>query len=252
MPVNLSIDDSIAILALDNPDKLNALSSDFMKEIDEKICDIDQKANVLIITGCKKAFAAGVDISEIERHSSESACLENFIDHRWESVFNVKIPTIAAVSGYALGGGFELALMCDVIVATENAKFGFPEINLGLMPGMGGTQLLTRIVGPKLAGEIIMTGDFLSAQRAKELKIISQIVGDDELMPKALELAKKIAQKSLASLKMIKEAIRLAQNVGLTQGMQSERLMFRSLFSTADKKEKTRKFLANKRKSRSR
>jgi enoyl-CoA hydratase/carnithine racemase len=246
MPVKLSIEDSIAVLTLDNPSKLNALSSDFMKEIDEEIRGVDQKASVLIATGCKKAFAAGVDISEIERHSSESACLENFVDEKWESLFNVKIPTIAAVSGYALGGGFELALMCDVIIAAKSAKFGFPEVNLGLMPGMGGTQALARIVGIKLACEIIMTGDFLSAQRAKELNVVSQVVEDDELMPTAREFAQKIARKSPSSLRMIKEAIRLSQNVGLIQGMRSERLMFRSLFSTADKKRKIEDFLKRK------
>jgi enoyl-CoA hydratase len=246
MSVSLSIDNSIAILTLDNPSKLNALSSEFMNEIDEKIRDVDQKAKVLIIFGCKKAFAAGADISEIARLSSESACLENFIDRRWESVLDVKIPTIAAVSGYALGGGFELALMCDAIIATESAKFGFPEVNLGLIPGMGGAQLLSRIVGPKLAGEIIMTGDSLSAQTAKELRIASQVVKEDELATAALEFAKKLAQKPVASLKMIKESIRLAQNTGLTPGMQSERLKGRSLFSTADKNERVKIFLEKK------
>ncbi|MDR2158215.1 MAG: enoyl-CoA hydratase/isomerase family protein [Holosporaceae bacterium] len=243
MPVNLSIDDSIAILTLDNPYKLNALSSDFMRDISEKICDVDQRAKVLVVVGCKKAFAAGVDISEIESHSAESACLKSFIDYSWESVFHVKIPVIAAVSGYALGGGFELALMCDIIIAAESAKFGFPEVNLGLMPGMGGTQLLAGIVGPKLAAEIIMTGDFLSAQTAKDLKIASRVVGDDELMAQTLELAKKIASKPPISLRTIKDSIRLSQNVGLNQGMQTERQIFRSLFSTADKKERVAQFL---------
>jgi enoyl-CoA hydratase/carnithine racemase len=214
-----------------------------MKEINEKICDIDLRAKVLIITGCKKAFSTGVDISEIKNHSSESACLNNFIDYRWECIFNVKIPVIAAVSGYAIGGGFELALMCDIIIATENAKFGFPEVNLGLMPGMGGAQLLPRIIGPKLTSEIIMTGDLLSSQRAKELKIVSLVVNDDELMQKTMEFALKISQKSLPSLKMIKDSIRLSQNSTLNQGIKNERLMFRSLFSTNDKKEKVAKFL---------
>ncbi|MDR0678228.1 MAG: enoyl-CoA hydratase/isomerase family protein [Holosporaceae bacterium] len=241
---NLVIDNSIAILTLNNPHKLNALSSGFMAEINEKIGDIDLKAKVLIVAGCQKAFSAGVDIAEIKKHSSESACIENFIDHRWECVFNVKIPVIAAVSGYALGGGFELALMCDIIIATKQAKFGFPEVNLGLMPGMGGAQLLTGIIGPKLTSKIIMTGDLLSSEKAKELKIVSSIVnGYDELMPKAMELALKISKKSLPSLKMIKNSIRLSQNVGLNQGMKNERLMFRSLFSNKDKKEKVEKFL---------
>jgi len=246
MSVDLSISNRIATLTLNNPSRLNVISSVLMKEVHEKLQDIDQKANVLVITGCKKAFAAGVDVSEIKDHSCESAILENFIDYRWESIFSVKIPVIAAVSGYALGGGFELALMCDIIIATENAKFGFPEINLGIMPGMGGTQLLTRIVGPKLAAEFIMTGDFISAQKAKDLNIVSRITADNELMEKAIELAQKISQKSVTGLRMIKDAIRLAQNEGINQGIQEERRMFRSLFSTKDKKEKIEQFLNKK------
>jgi enoyl-CoA hydratase/carnithine racemase len=243
MSIDLSIDNSVAILRLHNPSKLNALSSDFMNELHEKIQNIDKKANVLIVAGCEKAFSAGVDIAEVERHSGESACLEDFIDSKWECIFYVKIPVIAAVSGYAIGGGFELALMCDIIIATETAKFGFPEINIGLMPGMGGTQLLTRMVGAKIAGKILMTGDLLSASEAKELGIVAQVVQDDDLMLASWELAQRISCKSRMSLRMIKNAIRLSQNTGLNQGINSERLMFRSLFSSADKKEKTKEFL---------
>jgi enoyl-CoA hydratase/carnithine racemase len=170
----------------------------------------------------------------------------DFIDDRWERIFNVKIPVIAAVSGYALGGGFELALMCDIIIASRSAVFGFPEVNLGIMPGMGGTQLLTGIVGPKIAGEIIMTGEFFSAVRALELNIVSQITEDNELMKAAMALAKKIAQKSSMSTRLIKEAIRAAQNQGLTSGMRAERLMFRSLFSTDAKKNGIQDFFQKK------
>jgi enoyl-CoA hydratase len=214
-----------------------------VQEIEEKIHKIDQKANVLIIAGAGRSFAAGVDVSEIQRHSSETAFCENFIDDCWESIARVKIPTIAAVSGYALGGGFELALMCDIIVAAKSSKFGFPEVNLGIMPGMGGTQVLTRIVGSKLASEIIMTGNFLTAEMAQSFGIISRVVPDDDLMKNVLELAHLLAKKSTTSLRMIKEAINLAQNVGLSQGMRSERLMFRSLFSTHDKDVKVKEFL---------
>jgi enoyl-CoA hydratase/carnithine racemase len=243
MLTKLSVEDSVAVLTLNNPGKMNALSSDLIREIGEKISNIEQKANVLIITGEGRAFAAGVNVAEIDRHSCESALKEDFIDYQWESVARVKIPTIAAVSGYALGGGFELALMCDIIVATENSKFGFPEVNLGIMPGMGGTQMLTRIVGSKLASRIIMTGNFLSATEAKELGIVSEVVSNDGLISGVTELARSIAEKPALSLRLIKEAINLAQNVGLTQGMRSERLMFRSLFSTRDKNEKVKEFL---------
>lgn len=243
MSIDFSINDSIAFLKLNTPQKLNALSSLVMREIDKKLIDVDQKAKVLVITGCDRAFAAGVDIKEIESHSSESANLLNFIDCSWESVSRVKIPTIAAVSGYALGGGFELALMCDIIIAAENAKFGFPEVNLGLMPGMGGHQFLTRIVGPKIAAELIMSGDPISAVRAQELNIVSRVVENSKLISCAMDIARKIAEKPIASLKVIKESIGLAQNSPLIQGIKSERQMFRALFSTKDKEERISRFL---------
>jgi enoyl-CoA hydratase/carnithine racemase len=246
MSIELVINNSIAVLTLNNPLKLKALSCDFMSKMSEKLLDIDQRASVLVVGGGKKAFAAGADVSEISSLSYEEAYLKNFIDCKWETVFNVKIPVIAAVSGYALGGGFELALMCDVIIAGRGAVFGFPEVNLGIIPGMGGTQLLTKVVGPKIASEIIMTGDFLSAKRAMELNIVSKVVEDDELMETALVLANKIAKKSTMSTRLIKDAIRLSQNVGLTQGIQTERIMFRSLFSTSFKKNGVDNFLRNK------
>jgi len=246
MQVELSQENSVAILKLNNPEKLNALSSDFMNKIYEKVADIEKTAKVLIITGCEKAFAAGVNISEINTLSYENAYLENFIDHKWEAIFDVKIPVIAAVSGYALGGGFELALMCDIIVAAKNATFGFPEVNLGIIPGMGGSQMLTKIVGPKIAGEIIMTGRFISAEEAANLKIVSYLTENHELLEKSMELAEKIAKKSVMSTRMIKESIRMAQDVGLNQGMKSERQMFRSLFSTSYKQKGVSEFLNKK------
>jgi enoyl-CoA hydratase len=246
MAVSLRTEDSVAFLTISTSGKINVLSSSVMREIDEKIRDADRKANVLVIEGEGRSFAAGVDVAEIDSHSFESAMEHDFIDYLWESVLRVKIPTIAAVSGYVLGGGFELALMCDIIIAAENSKFGFPEVNLGIMPGMGGTQMLTRAVGPKLASEIIMTGDFLSATRAYELGIVSKTVPNDCLTESVRELARSLAKKTPLSLRMIKEAINLAQNVGLGQGIRSERLMFRSLFSTDAKESKIKEFLKPK------
>ncbi|MDR1362344.1 MAG: enoyl-CoA hydratase/isomerase family protein [Holosporaceae bacterium] len=240
----LSFRGSVAILTLNNPAKLNVLSSDLMAEIHRSLEGIEKKSNVLVIRGCEKAFAAGVDVSEIHALSYEKAYLNDFIDHRWESVFNVKIPVIAAVSGYALGGGFELVLMCDMVVAAPSAVFGFPEVNLGLMPGMGGTQLLTGIVGPKIASEILMTGRFVSSGEAATLGIVSHLTEEsDDLLAKALDLAEKIAKKSVMSTRMIKEAVRMAQNIGLSSGLKSERQMFRSLFSTSFKQNGTEAFL---------
>ncbi|MDR2766559.1 MAG: enoyl-CoA hydratase/isomerase family protein [Holosporaceae bacterium] len=246
MSIKISIRDSVALLTLDDDARLNALSDDLMERIHVELSRVEERASVLVITGGPKAFAAGVDVSEIASRSHEEAYLGNFIDHRWESVFNVKIPVIAAISGYALGGGFELALMCDIIIASRSAVFGFPEVNLGILPGIVGTQLITRIVGPQIAAEIMMTGDHLSAERALELKIVSRVVEDHELLEKALELAAKIAGKSVLSTRMIKEAIRLSQNVGLLQGIKMERLMFRSMFSTDSKKTGLEKFFQRK------
>jgi enoyl-CoA hydratase/carnithine racemase len=231
---------------MDNPSKLNALSDSVMGELNEKLLNIEQRASVLVITGCEKAFAAGVEVGEINARSYEGAHIDEFIDYRWERVFDVKIPVIAAVSGYALGGGFELALMCDIIIASRSAVFGFPEVNLGIMPGMGGTQLLTSIVGPKVASEIIMTGEFFSAMKALDLHIISQIVAEEDLMKATMLLAKNISQKSSMSTRLIKEAIRVAQNQGLNSGIRTERIMFRSMFSTDSKRNGIRDFLQKK------
>ena len=243
MSVNLSVENDVALLTIDNPRNLNALSTSLMSEISKKLENLEKQAKALVITGTQKAFAAGVDINEIAALSFDEAMKSDFIDEQWEVVRNIKIPTIAAVRGYALGGGFELALMCDMIIASEKATFGFPEINLGLMPGMGGTQMLTKIVGTKVASQMIMTGEFIAAEKALQLNIINKVVSDDKVLQTALDLAQKISTKPAVSLKMIKEAILMSQNTGITAGMKIERQMFRSLFSTADKKQKVSEFL---------
>lgn len=244
MPVDFKINNSVAILTLNNPKKLNALNTNFIEEIYNHLIDVEKKANVLVIFGTEEAFAAGVDINEIEALSFEQALLNEFIDYKWERILNIKIPVISMVEKYALGGGFELALASDIIIANENAKFGFPEINLGLMPGLGGTQLLTRIVGSKKASEFIMSGDFISAQEALQLNIVSKVLPSSaDLKQETLNLAKKIAKKSPTSLRLIKEAIQLSQNTGCIQGIKTERNLFRSLFSTSYKEKLTKEFL---------
>ncbi len=154
MSVTLEIRDSIAILRIDTPGKLNVLNTETMREIYNKLEDIEQKAKVLVIFGGEKAFAAGDDLNEIAKLDYEKAQTTEFMDFKWDRVLHTRIPVIAGVKGYALGGGFELALACDMIFAAENAVFGFPEVNLGLMPGFGGTQLLTKIVGAKTSKTI--------------------------------------------------------------------------------------------------
>ncbi len=243
MSVDFEISNSIAVLTLNNPKKLNVLNSEFVEKIYDHLVDVEKKANVLVIFGTEKAFAAGVDINEIEHLSFEQALLDDFIDYKWERVLNVKIPVISGVEKYALGGGFELALASDIIIASQDAKFGFPEINLGLMPGLGGTQLLTRIIGTKKASELIMSGDFIDAEEALHLNIVSKIVSSSDLKRETLDLANKIAKKSSISLRFIKEAIQLSQNSGCLQGIKNERNMFRSLFSTSYKKKLTKEFL---------
>ncbi len=243
MSVNFEINDSIAVLTLNNPKKLNALSTKFIEEMCDLLINVEKKANVLVVFGTEKAFAAGVDINEIDSLSFEQALLNEFIDYKWERILNIKIPVISGVEKYALGGGFELALASDIIIASENAKFGFPEVNLGLMPGLGGTQLLTRIVGSKKASELIMSGDFIDAREAFRLNIISKIVSSSDLKKETLDLANKIAQKSPTSLRFIKEAIQLSQNSGCLQGIKTERNLFRSLFSTSYKEKLTKEFL---------
>ncbi len=244
MSVDFEINNSVAILTLNNPKKLNALNTNFVEEIYDHLFDVEKKANVLVIFGTEKAFAAGVDINEIDSLTFEKALIKEFIDYKWERILNVKIPVISGVEKYALGGGFELALASDIIIANENAKFGFPEVNLGLMPGLGGTQLLTRIVGSKKASELIMSGDFINAKEALQLNIVSKILSSSaDLKREALNLAKKIAEKSPTSLRLIKEAIQLSQNTGCLQGIKIERNLFRSLFSTSYKEKLTKKFL---------
>ncbi|MBO7642089.1 MAG: enoyl-CoA hydratase/isomerase family protein [Alphaproteobacteria bacterium] len=244
MSVDFEINNSVAILTLNNPKKLNALNTNFVEEIYDHLFDVEKKANVLVIFGTEKAFAAGVDINEIDSLTFEKALIKEFIDYKWERILNVKIPIISGVEKYALGGGFELALASDIIIANENAKFGFPEVNLGLMPGLGGTQLLTRIVGSKKASELIMSGDFIDAKEALQLNIVSKVLSSSaDLKREALNLAKKIAEKSPTSLRLIKEAIQLSQNTGCLQGIKIERNLFRSLFSTSYKEKLTKKFL---------
>lgn len=246
MLIDLSINEGVAVVRINHPQKLNALSSELMEELYEKIFNIGTKADVLIITGGEKAFAAGMDISEIAKCDYEEAHTGNLINSHWEELLNIKIPVIAAVSGYALGGGFELVLHCDIVIAAESAKFGFPEVNLGVMPGLGGTQLLTRAIGAKRAAKLLMTGDHISAQEAYEMGIVSQVVPQDDLMNAASQLAERLKSKSKMGLLLIKEAIKMSQNCGLYQGIQLERTMFHSLFSTSDKQQKVQDFLSKK------
>lgn len=229
------IDNSIAVIKLNRARQMNALSHDLMmqlKSVVEKI-QATKTIKVAIITGNEKVFAAGIDVKVIQNMNSTDAMHYDFINRDWFALETLAIPTIAAVSGYALGGGFELALMCDILVAAESAKFGFPEITLGLMPGMGGTQKLPRLINSKTAFQKIILGETFNATQALNYGLIDHIATPDA-MSEALLMAKKIAKLPIESLLSIKKAMKTA-NV-LDTNMQFEREMFRALFDSPNKK----------------
>jgi enoyl-CoA hydratase len=189
-----------------------------------------------VLTGSEKAFAAGADIKEMQGRTYPAAFQEDFIS-RWETILQVKTPVIAAVAGFALGGGCELAMMCDFIVAADTAKFGQPEINLGIIPGSGGTQRLTRAVGKSKAMDMILTARMMDAAEAERANLVSRVFPADQLVAEALKIAEKIASLSPVSVAMAKQAVNRAFETTLVEGVRYERALFLSLFGTADQRE---------------
>lgn len=240
--VNVKKIDDVYVLQLNSPHNLNALSQKLITQLYNEINKIKKNARAIVFTGMQKAFASGVDISEISKISCKDAIESDFINEQWEIIADLQIPTIAAVNGYAFGGGFELCLMCDVIFASENAKFGLPEVNLGLMPGIGGTQRLSRLVGVKIATYMCMTGQCIDAQMAMNLGIVSKVVTGDAL-DEAVELAQKLAKLPKESLKFIKESIKNSEEMSMSAGIAAEKKMFKLLFATEDKEEGISAFL---------
>ena len=218
--------DTVGLITLNRPDALNALSDHLMDEIGQALegFERDDTIGAIILTGSEKAFAAGADIKGMKDRSYMDVYLGNFIGRNWEQVTQCRKPVIAAVAGYALGGGCELAMMCDFILAADNARFGQPEIKLGIIPGAGGTQRLTRFVGKSKAMEMCLTGRMMDAEEA-------------ELLNEALKTATAIASMSRPSVFMAKTAVNKAYETTLTEGVAAERLMFQSLFATEDQKE---------------
>lgn len=232
--------DNILILTLNRPEKFNALTNDLMYELYETLEKQKNNVNVVIIHGNEKAFAAGLDIEFIKDLSSEELEKMNFIDEKWFALEKLEIPTIAAVSGYALGGGFELALMCDFIIADNSAIFGFPEINIGIMPGLGGTQRLYQKIGKQKAFELMITGEKINAEKAKEIGIIDTIYNNS--IEASIEFANKIKNQSKSSIINIKKALKRAtQNL---EDIEFEKHLFRMLFSTKNKKIGVNAFLS--------
>jgi len=230
----------VGVVTLNRPDALNALNSQMMVELADALDGFEAAADIgcVVITGSHKAFAAGADIKEMADKTFPDTYTEDFIAGPWVRVATCKKPVIAAVAGYALGGGCELAMMCDTIICAENAKFGQPEITLGILPGIGGTQRLTRAVGKAKAMDMILTGRMMDAEEAERAGLVSRVVAaDDLLLDEALEMARTIAKLSRPSVMMAKEAVNSAFEMSLNEGVRLERRLFQATFATPDQKE---------------
>lgn len=233
------VDDAVALITLNRPEAMNAFNNQLMDELTLALdrFDSDPEIGCIIITGSKKAFAAGADIKEMRDQSYMDAYYSDFITRNWERAARMRKPLIAAVNGYALGGGCELAMMCDFILAGDKAKFGQPEITIGVSPGAGGTQRLTRFAGKSKAMEMCLTGRMMDAQEAERCGLVSRVIPADDLVEDARQVAKKIAAMPRAAAMLIKEMVNAAYETPLSQGVLFERRLFHSLFATADQKE---------------
>ena len=225
-------------ITLHRPDALNALNTTVMREVVDAATrfDADERIGAIVLTGSEKAFAAGADIKEMADKSGLEMTMDDHFG-AWARFAAVRTPVVAAVSGYALGGGCELAMMCDVILAADTARFGQPEINLGVIPGMGGTQRLLRAVGPYRAAELILTGRMMDAAEAERAGLVSRVVPAADLLDEADKTASTIAGKSLPSLYAAKAALAAAQESSLAEGLRYEKQAFAALFDTEDQKE---------------
>ena len=228
----------VGVIRLNRPQALNALNPALIAELSKAIDGYEAAANIgcVVITGSEKAFAAGADIKEMANKSFMEVFLGNFVAD-WDRVAHARKPVIAAVAGFALGGGCELAMMCDLIIAADNAKFGQPEIKLGVIPGIGGTQRLTRAVGKAKAMDLCLTGRMMDAAEAERSGLVARVVPLASLMDEAMKAADTIASMSLPSVMVAKEAINRAFATSLAEGIGFERRVFHSLFATADQKE---------------
>jgi enoyl-CoA hydratase/carnithine racemase len=233
------IEDGVGLVTLNRPKALNALNSELIKELIHVLEEWDGGTAVrcIVLTGSEKAFAAGADIKEMAPQSYMDMYKANFFAEANDRISAIRKPIIAAVAGFALGGGCELAMLCDFIIAADTAKFGQPEINLGVMPGIGGTQRLTRYVGKSKAMEMCLTGRFMDAAEAERAGLVSRIVPAAELVTEAMKAAKTIAERSVPIAMMTKETINRAYETTLAEGVRFERRVFHSMFATHDQKE---------------
>jgi enoyl-CoA hydratase len=235
----------VGLITLNRPKQLNALSPQLMQELGAALqkYDADEGIGAIVMTGNEKAFAAGADIAAMKDYSYMDAFMADYVTRDWEHIRRIRKPVIAAVAGYALGGGNELAMMCDIVIAAETARFGQPEVNLGVMPGAGGTQRLPRAVGKAKAMDLCLTGRMMDAQEAERAGLVSRVVPLDKLTDEALAVAEKIAGYSLPVVMMIKESINRAYESTLAEGVLFERRLFHSQFALADQKEGMAAFL---------
>ncbi len=240
----------VGILTLNRPERLNTLSEKLIEDLGKALdaCEADSQIHCMVLMGSEKVFSAGADIKEMQSKTYADVYLSDFITKGWENVSRCRKPIIAAVSGYALGGGCELAMMCDFIIASDTAKFGQPEVTIGTLPGAGGTQRLSRSIGKAKAMEMCLTGRLIDAQEAEKAGLVSRVVPVDKLQEEALEVAQKIASYSLPIVMMIKESIGRAFETPLAEGLKFERRLFHSTFALEDQKEGMAAFL-EKRKS---
>jgi len=241
----------VGVITLNRPQALNALNDALMDELGAALLefDADEAVGAVVITGSEKAFAAGADIAAMKDWSFMDVYRSDYITRNWETLRRVRKPVIAAVSGFALGGGCELAMMCDIVIASETAKFGQPEIKIGIIPGAGGTQRLPRAVGKAKAMDLVLTGRTMDAAEAERSGLVSRVVPASRLMEEALAVAGQIAAYSLPSVMMAKEAINRAFEAPLSEGLVFERRLFHSLFATADQKEGMAAFLEKRKAS---
>jgi enoyl-CoA hydratase len=230
---------AVGVVRLNRPDALNALCTPLMRALDTALRELDAETGIgaIVLTGSDRAFAAGADIAEMKDRTVVDLLDERFITADWETVTRLRKPVIAAVAGHALGGGFELALMCDLMIADETARFALPETRLGTIPGAGGTQRLTRIVGKALAMDMILTGRALSAHEALAVGLVSRVVPAGEFAVAAVDLAARIAKHSRPAICLAKEAVNKAYETHLAEGVHLERRLFYTTFATEDRKE---------------
>ena len=241
----VEIEDYVALIRLHRPEALNALNTQLLSELVDALrsADANDKVRCIVLTGSEKAFAAGADIKEMSEKSFVETFTEDLFTGPSEDLLRCRKPIIAAVAGYALGGGCELAMMCDIIIAADTAKFGQPEINLGTMAGLGGSQRLTRAVGKAKSMDMNLTGRFMDAVEAERSGLVSRVVPAKKLLEEALAAARKITEKSTLTAMAVKEAVNRSYEMTLREGLLFERRLFHALFATEDQKEGMAAFL---------